>query len=135
MTTWITDPKQLGDYMRNVRKDKGWSLTTAFQKTGLKEVVVGSWERADRSPSMTNLLGWLDAFGQRLAVLGPEDVVVRSTGDDSEVDWYVVYGQFMHNRIKCETREDAERIWEHMPGSRMAFRTHVYGDLTFEGEQ
>lgn len=126
-------PKELGAHMRGIRQSQGLSLEKAAEKYGIPAVVIGSYERADRNPNTPNLIAWLAAFGQRFAVLGPDDVVVRAHAGNGEVEWVVVYGN--RQTIVCDSRVEAFDIHSHMPGSRVAFRTHVYGDLTFEGEQ
>lgn len=135
MTTFLESAAALGEYMRTERKLNGWSLEGAARNSKINNAVtIGSYERGDRTPPLSAAIAWVESYGLRLAVIGPEDVVVRGNGPDSRVQWMVLYGDHMDGLIECESREEAERIWEHMPGSRVAFRTQVFGELTFAGE-
>ena len=135
MTTYLDSGASFGAYMRAERQRKGWSLTTAQNKTGIPAVVIGSYERNDRQATIARAINFVESYGLRLAVIGPGDVVVRGDSDESRVDWLVVYGERGDGLIACGSQQEAEHIWEYMPGSKVAFRTHVFGELTFAGEE
>lgn len=64
-------PDPIAEQMRAVRVDRGLSLPGAEALTGVKAVVIGSWERGDRQPSLAKLRQWVEAFGLELAVVDP----------------------------------------------------------------
>lgn len=75
----------LGDRLRAARLERGWSLQDAATATGhgLEPMVIGSYERAERSMSMSHLVTLAAAYGLTPADLIPPpgtakpEVVVR----------------------------------------------------------
>ncbi len=63
---------------RTLRRDLGLSLSQVEEKTGgaWKAVVVGSYERGDRQPSIARADALLRLYGQRLAIV-PADTPDR----------------------------------------------------------
>lgn len=123
----------LCERLREIRQRAGLSLQQVQEKSAgrWKAVVVGSWERGDRTPTVRGARELLDFYGFRLEVLGPDDVVARHGADGgSSVDYFVVYGG---GSIPCADFSEAEAIASHMPGSRVAYRTRTVGDLVLVG--
>jgi transcriptional regulator with XRE-family HTH domain len=133
MTAGERDP--LCGELREIRRQLGLSLQVIEEKSDgrWKSVVVGSYERGDRQPAVRQARELLDFYGYRLAVLGPNDVVVRGgAGDEAErVEHLVVYGDRPQDRATCRSAEHARRLAARIPGSRVAYRVHIVGELTF----
>lgn len=111
--------------MRTIRQSLGWSLETAAHKVGTTAVAIGSWERGDRHPSVDRVAHVLATYGHRLAIVGPDEMVV-STKDDGaageHLEYVVAYGRNLDGLIDCDTAEEALTIHAHMPHSRIGYR-------------
>jgi len=66
--------QRLGARLRATRTAQALSLDGVEQKSGgqWKAVVVGSWERGDRSPTVEKLAGVAEFYGVAIASLIPE---------------------------------------------------------------
>lgn len=124
----------VGEQMRGIRHRLGWSLQTAEQYTGLASVVVGSYERADRNPSLTNLRRWVEAFGHRIQILGPNDRVVST--DEAGFEWVsyvVVYGPGRDQVLECASEAEANAVTANMPGAQVGHRVNRRGAISLGG--
>lgn len=61
--------------LRDLRKAAGLSQQQVEQRHGIKAVVVGSYERGDRHPSIDSLQALLDVYGYQLVAV-PRDRTV-----------------------------------------------------------
>jgi transcriptional regulator with XRE-family HTH domain len=64
---WAADP--LCPWLREQRNARRWSLTTAEEKTGVPAVVLGSYERGDRTPPPHMLRKLAAVYGFDLVVI------------------------------------------------------------------
>jgi transcriptional regulator with XRE-family HTH domain len=118
----VTD---FGAVLRTLRRQAGLSLAKLAAKTDQrwKEVVVGSYERGDRNPTVATYDELLRVFGHRLEVLGPGDLVLRDhTTDPAATVVWVVTAEGV--AIDCEDYAEAERIHRLIAFSRIGYR-HV----------
>lgn len=116
-------------HMRAARHAAGWSLETAGRKTGIKQVVLGSWERQDRNPTLPHVLGWVEAFHLRLALLEPNEIVV---GVDQSHERYLDYAVVLRgHEIPRPTRAAAEELAGQIPDARVGYRVMRRGALEF----
>jgi transcriptional regulator with XRE-family HTH domain len=128
----------LGTQLRAIRRRLGWSLEKVEHKSDrqFKAVVVGSWERGDLRPCVEQvqaLLAWYG--GWRLELLNPGDVVVSAAKQSGQS--YVEYVVTVEGGrdVDCANFHEAVEVAAQMPGSRIAYRTHIVGDLTYvDGE-
>lgn len=128
----------LAGQLRQIREAAGLSLNRVEDKSAsrFKASVVGSWERGFRQPTVRDARELLDFYGHRLEILAPGDVALRAGQavnheDGAFVEYVVKYGPGLDHVIVCEDVVEARRIASHMPGSRVAFRAKVVGELTF----
>lgn len=129
------DPDPIRALMRRARQERGWSLETASQKTGINTVVMGSWERGDRTPGLEQTRMWVRAFGFDLALLGPSDrVLSTNAANESYVVHVVAYGPNMDGVIECDSQPEAVAIASHMPGARVGHRVMRRGAVEFGGD-
>ena len=121
--------------MRTARRALGWSLEVAERKTDIPGVVVGSWERGDRSPTLPQLRRWAAAFGRTLAMLEPDEFVVSTSdsgGAQKVLQFLVVYGPGPNDHIECDGKEEAEHLATRIAGARLGQRVIARGPITFE---
>jgi hypothetical protein len=123
-----------GRQLRAIRHGKGWSLSGVEAKSGgrWKAVVVGSYERGDRHPSVTQVAELLAFYGHRFEVLGPDDVVLRpgSGSEGATIVWVVTAPGGI--AIDCGDHAEAERVHRLMTFSRVGFRhisEVIYGEV------
>lgn len=123
-------PKELGARMRAARESCGESLTTAEARTGISAVVLGSWERCDRNPSLWRAMGWAEQFNHHIVLIGPDEDIVTSRVAAGEVylTYVVVYGD--GGEIDCDNHAEAQAIADHMPGAKVG---HRRGAIEFGG--
>jgi transcriptional regulator with XRE-family HTH domain len=74
-------PHPLCLMIRSLRHAAGMSLSTFEIRTGIPAVVVGAYERGDRTPPLSKLEAIFDAFGYRLVALPTGSASVRLSGD------------------------------------------------------
>ncbi len=74
-------PHPLCLMIRNLRHAAGISLSTFEHRTGIPAVVVGAYERGDRTPPLSKLEAILRAFGYRIVALPDGSEFVRLPGD------------------------------------------------------
>lgn len=132
----MTSPDPLPALLRTIRNSLRMSLQAVEEKSNgrFKAVVVGSYERGSRQPTVPTARALLDWYnGHRLEVLAAGDIVVRegAPSDDSYVEYLVVYGPSMDGTIGCDDLNEAATIVSYWPGARVAYRTHVVGPVTF----
>ncbi len=122
---------ELAARMRAVRQSKGWSLQKAEEHTGIHTVVLGSYERADRNPTLPQARRWVEAFGRTLVVLEPDEIVV---GDDRALGQYVTYHVVTAGGVELdrETRAAAEVLARDIPGAKVGYRVVRRGPLEFD---
>ena len=65
----------IGVKLRALRKSAGWSLEKAAEITHRPAVVIGSWERGDRQPTVPALDQLLAFYGYRIAVVPIASVI------------------------------------------------------------
>lgn len=121
--------------MRAARQALGWSLEAAARQTGIPSVVLGSWERGDRSPVLPQLRRWAEQFHRQVVVLEPGERVVGVFGNAGEewVSHLVVYGPNMDGTIDCDSEAEAEAIAAAMPGAKVGHRINRRGAIEFGG--
>lgn len=124
------DRKALGQYMRGVRHDLRLSLTAQESITGLASVVVGSYERGQRNPSLSQLLAWTSGLKQRLAVLGPDEAVLTTRGGGEEFVQYVVTTP-AGLEVEQDTRAAAEALARQVHGGRVGYRVNKVGPVEY----
>lgn len=130
----MTKPKDpflvdLGARMRLARLSRGWSLQTAEEHTGMPVVVTGSYERADRNPTLPHARRWVEAYDHHLAILRPDEIVVSADRDGEQyVTYHVVIGAMVVDR---DTRAAAEALARDIPGAKVGFRVHRRGPLEY----
>ena len=116
-------PEDIRAHMRKVREREVGSLAMAEQKTGLLAVVVGSYERGNRNPPLTNLHKWVTAFGQTLLVVGPDHTVLSTDPAAEEFVEYAVRTTTT-GLVAMPSRAAAEALAWQMPGSQVVYRVH-----------
>ncbi|MBE5201157.1 helix-turn-helix transcriptional regulator [Pectobacterium sp. FL60-S17] len=91
--------RRIGNTLKTLRQEKGWSLTRAAEETGVSKAMLGQIERGESSPTVATL--WKIATGMNVAfstfiepTLADEDVTYRSgvgsTFRGDEVGMHVV---------------------------------------------
>lgn len=115
----------IGPELRTIRQHLGWSLNQVEYKSEgrFKGVVVGSWERKDRHPTVEQVRELLDFYGgYRLPIVGPDDVIHPVNADDSgaETKWLVYIP--LRGQINCADRAEAERIADGIPFARVGYQ-------------
>jgi len=126
--------KELGARMRAAREAIGETLLTADARTGIPSVVLGSYERGDRNPSLHRAAEWVAAFGHRLVVLSPDERVVSTkTTGEVWVSYVVVYGPNEDGVIECDSEAEAEVLAQHINLSKVGRRVNQRGDINFGG--
>lgn len=68
----LKTPHPLAVGLRKLRTERGWSLREAARQSGTPDVVIGSYERGDRVPSIERLDALLGVYGCRLAITALE---------------------------------------------------------------
>lgn len=63
------DPKWFGNILRDLRRKAGYSLDGVEARAGFRSVVVGSYERSDRRPTVERAEQLLGFYGMQLAVV------------------------------------------------------------------
>lgn len=123
-----------------LRTRLGLSLEQVERKSDgrWKGVVVGSYERGDRHPSVEQARELLAWYGWGLEAVGPGDVVVRAAENAEKatevVEWLVQYGSHLENTIECpKGMDEAQAIAAHMFDAKVAYRTHHIGPLHWAG--
>jgi len=128
--------KAMGVRVRAAREAMGLSLTAAEAASGIPYVVLGSYERGDRNPTVEKAAEWAAAFGLRLVLLGPDQHVVstQSAAQEQWVSFVVVYGPNGDGTIECDTEAEAEMLAGHIAGGRAGYRVNRRGTITFGRE-
>lgn len=117
--------------LRCIRTEAGLSLADVEAKSGgrWKAVVVGSYERGTRQGRLSAMADLFRFYGHRLAVLGPDDVVVRA-GDPGPsldagtiVEWLVVYGDSPGQHLSCGSAAQAAEVAAVWSGAVVGHRT------------
>jgi transcriptional regulator with XRE-family HTH domain len=65
--------KDIGAQLRNLRKTAGKSLREIERLTGIKAMVLSSYERGDRAPTIYKVSEILSYYGKALAIVDSED--------------------------------------------------------------
>ncbi len=76
---------RVGERMRNVRKSKGWTLQNAAKHTGLSPAVIGSYERAQRNPTIDQLAVIAEGYGITVASFLPDELSFPQPLTEEEV--------------------------------------------------
>jgi transcriptional regulator with XRE-family HTH domain len=128
----MTSP--LGPELRAIRHAHGLSLQRLEEKSDgrWKAVVVGSYERGNRHPTVDqvrDLLAWYGDYS--LPVLHPGDVIHRAGQHNGEATVrYVV--EIVGTRIDCTDRTEAQRLADSLPSARAGYQ--LVGPVIFEEE-
>ncbi|MEQ9852148.1 MULTISPECIES: helix-turn-helix domain-containing protein [Pectobacterium] len=79
---------RIGNTLKTLRQEKGWSLTRASEETGVSKAMLGQIERGESSPTVATL--WKIATGLNVAfstfiqpTLAEEDVAYRSVASSA----------------------------------------------------
>lgn len=77
----LTDKtREIYDLLRQLRNTTGLSLEQAAEKFGIAAVVIGSYERGDRHPTVDKLNRLLGCYGYEIAAVPLGAVIVPPTG-------------------------------------------------------
>jgi transcriptional regulator with XRE-family HTH domain len=113
-----------GPLLRRIRQAAGLSLYQLETKSDgkWKAVVVGSYERGDRDPTIYRSAALLEYYRHRLEILAPGDIVVRGglTTDGGVVRYSVISPA--GDEIQCTDYAEAIRMLGFVAGSRLAKR-------------
>jgi hypothetical protein len=122
--------RDFGPLLRTIRQSIGLSLFQLENKSNgkWKAVVVGSYERGDRDPTIYRSADLLEFYRHRLEILAPGDMVVR--GGLSTEGGTVRYSVLSPagDEIQCQDHAEALRMLKLVAGSRLAQR--ITGPLT-----
>lgn len=123
--------RDFGPLLRQIRQACGLSLMNVEEKSGerWRAVVVGSYERRDRDPTIYRSSDLLEFYHHRLEVLAPGDLVVRAgraSADAGSVAYSVVSPA--GDEIHCGSYGEAQRMLKIVAGSRLGQR--ITGPLT-----
>jgi ribosome-binding protein aMBF1 (putative translation factor) len=77
---WSVDPLRIK--LRELRQARGWSLDRAAAVAGMPAVVIGSYERGDRTPTAGRLRQLLAAYGYELAIIPAGTAVHAAVVDE-----------------------------------------------------
>lgn len=80
----MTEVHPLCILIRNLRISAGWTLTRAAEMTGLPSMVLGSYERGERTPPLHKIEQILNSYGYDLVALPSRKAVVRLPSDMAE---------------------------------------------------
>jgi hypothetical protein len=110
--------------LRSIRQACGLSLYQLQQKSNgrWKDVVVGSYERGDRDPTIYRSAALLEFYHRRLEILDPGDLVVRGglNTDGGTVRYSVVSPA--GDEIQCGDYAEALRMLGLVAGSKLGKR-------------
>ena|SRR5688572_17396046 len=113
-----------GPLLRSIRQTLGLSLLQLENKSEgrWKAVVVGSYERRDRDPTIYRSAALLEYYRHRLEILAPGDIVVRGglTTDGGVVRYSVISPA--GDEIQCDDYAEAVRMLAFVAGSKLAKR-------------
>lgn len=114
----------IADQMRTVRNQLGLSLEKAATRSGIPAVVIGSYERGDRQPTLPKARLWVESFGHQLLAV-PSDAETAG-GSPIRIEYAVRYGELCDGFIECDSIDEAAGIADHMPGAQVVHRiVHV----------
>jgi transcriptional regulator with XRE-family HTH domain len=65
----MQDQKRLGDAVRRLRQDKGWSQDVFSEKSGIHRADVGAIERGERNVTLRTMRTLADTLGVKIAIL------------------------------------------------------------------
>lgn len=74
-------PHHICKQMRDLRRAGGMSLVAAADVTGVPDIVLGSYERGDRQPSLFKVEQILNAYGYTLAAVPKDFDAIRLPSD------------------------------------------------------
>lgn len=80
-TTPFTAAHKLCRLLRELRQSAGWSLSTIERKYGMSAVVLGAYERGDRTPPLPKLEQVLGFYGYELQAVPMGSQHVRKATD------------------------------------------------------
>ena len=121
----------LGEELRAIRHQHRLSLQGVEDKSrgAHKAVVVGSYERGARQPTVERVRELLAFYGgYRLLVLNPGDVVYNgAAGSDATVEYVLEVAGL---RINCADYDEATKLAARTAGSRIGHR--LIGPVVFD---
>ena len=123
--------RDFGPRLREIRQAAGLSLDQLERKSDgrWKAVVVGSYERRDRDPSIYRGADLLDYYRHRLEILAPGEVVVRGgvAPDGGGIVRYSII-TLAGDEIQCDDYAEALRMLAYISGATLWKR--ITGPLT-----
>ncbi len=122
--------RDFGPLLRQIRQAAGLSLYRLEEKSDgrWKAVVVGSYERGDRDPTIYRSAALLEYYRHRLEILAPGDVVVRGgLNPDGGVVRYSIVTP-IGDEIQCGDYAEALRMLSCIGGAKLWKR--ITGPLT-----
>lgn len=126
-------PDPIAEQMRAARQRRGWSLRAMAERSGISEVVIGSWERGDRRPSLPQVRRWLAALGHDLIAVGPGGDIAATNWDEHAVSYPRPDLDGGVGLIVCDTAEEAAAIAYRLAGGRVVTRRLHASDWTAGG--
>lgn len=96
--------------MRAAREAAALTLAALAQRVGIPAVVIGSWERGDRQPSLSRLRRWLASLGYDLHAAPTGAAVGGQTAVQHAVQ-YLPDGRV----VKCGSAEEARDLAARTP--------------------
>lgn len=79
------DSHEIFAQLRELRQATGLSLAQLEARTGHRAIVVGSWERGDRHPTVEALDELLRVYGRRLAIVPIDEPGAPKVWTDDEM--------------------------------------------------
>lgn len=108
----MTTPHPVYALLRKLRRAKGLSLQQFEEQHGIAAVVVGSWERGDRKPSIDRVDEVLRIYGYELRAVPIGAQVVDPT------DPHTALHLMTDEQMSSTLRRIATQIDDHRPASR-----------------
>lgn len=127
-------PDPIAVQMLAARRRRGWSLRRMADATGMSDVVVGSYERGDRQPSLLRLREWLAHLGYELLAAGPASAADGPVTVEHAVRYERPDADGGLGLVLCDTADEAAAVAAFMHGGTVVSRQvrHSEWKATFD---
>jgi transcriptional regulator with XRE-family HTH domain len=116
----MTTPDRIAMQMRDERRRLNLSLDQAAVRIQMPAVVLGSYERGDRQPSLPKLRAWVEGLAHKLVAIPTGGAAI---GASLRIEYAVAYGPSGDGLIECADEAEAAAICSHLQGSRVVSRS------------
>lgn len=108
--------------LRAERKRRNLSLTTAAELVGIPAVVIGSYERGDRTPPLDRLRTWAEGLDHKLVAIpaAAGAAAAEIAAGHVRMEYAIAYGAEL---LPCDSQQQAAELARLIAGAVVVSRT------------